>query len=266
MMNDANEISHQTKLYGFIGEEAGTSSLCATLNKLLKRKNKDAMAIPMNIREDDFYFTVSNMKKSHVNGAILSNEFVQDVVEILDEADEIVTQSGMCDILVREGEKLIGSVLFADILTKYLESQNAKKVALIGINHYAKAFALTLNNSLHVSYFNDDLEALMSFVGEMNISDADINRVAPNMDVDLSSFDVVIDFSDFSSLSMLSKLSPLNIDMKQKKQLSSLKIRANELSANYTGFENILDTISSEILDFYADKNHLDYDKSDMRF
>ena len=64
MMNNGNEISHQTKLYGFIGEEAGQSSLSASVNRVLKANNKDAMMIPMNIRIDDFYFTVSNMKKS----------------------------------------------------------------------------------------------------------------------------------------------------------------------------------------------------------
>ena len=52
-MNSANEISHHTKLYGFIGEYAAQSSISATLNKLFKANNKNAMMIPMNIREDD---------------------------------------------------------------------------------------------------------------------------------------------------------------------------------------------------------------------
>ena len=40
-----------------------TNRLFVLLNKLIK---PDAMMIPMNIRSDDFYFTVANMKKSHV--------------------------------------------------------------------------------------------------------------------------------------------------------------------------------------------------------
>lgn len=55
MIDSANEISHHTKLYGFIGEYAGQSSISATLNKLFKANNKNAMMIPMNIREDDFF-------------------------------------------------------------------------------------------------------------------------------------------------------------------------------------------------------------------
>jgi len=265
-MNNGNEISHQTKLYGFIGEEAGQSSLSANINKKLKAANKDAMMIPMNIREDDFYFTVSNMKKSHVNGAVISNEFVTSVLEILDEHSDIVKQSAMCDILVRDGEKLVGDVIFADILIDYLKEQGVMTIALIGINHYAKAFASKCPSSLHVKYFNDNVEGLMNFTTILDIEDADINRIAEGMEVDLSNFDAVLNFSDLDSLSMINKLCAINIDMKQKKQLSVLKIRTNELGANYTGFEDMLSEISDGIIDFYKSKNHLDYDKSDMRF
>ncbi|MCW8895303.1 hypothetical protein [Sulfurimonas sp.] len=266
MMNNGNEISHQTKLYGFIGEFAGQSSLSATLNKMFKANNKDAMMIPMNIREDDFYFTVANMKKSHVNGAVISSEYVTNVVEILDESTEVVKRSGMCDILLRDGEKLIGDVAFTDMLIDFLKEQGVMKIALIGTNHYAKAFALKCPSSLHVSYFNDDLEALMNFTSEMHIDDADINRIADNMDVDFSSFDAVIDFSELESLSMVNKLSKINLDMKQKKQFSALKARTNELGANYIGFDDMLNELSGGIFEFYKSKNHLDYDKSDMRF
>ena len=265
-MNDGNEISHQTKLYGFIGEFAGQSSLSATLNKLLKTNNKDAMMIPMNIREDDFYFTVANMKKSHVNGAVISNEYVRDVVEILDDKSEVVQSSGMCDILVRDGEKLIGDVVFADVLVDFLKEQGVMKIALIGINHYAKAFAKKCPSSLHVSHFNDDLEALMRFTNDMGIDNADINRIADGMNIDFSKYNAVIDFSDLDTLNMVNKFSNINIDIKQKKQLSALKIRANELGANYIGFDDILNEFSNGIFEFYKSKNHLDYDKSDMRF
>ncbi|MCK4975095.1 MAG: hypothetical protein KAR81_07560 [Sulfurimonas sp.] len=266
MMNNGNEISHQTKLYGFIGEFAGQSSLSASVNRVLKANNKDAMMIPMNIRIDDFYFTVSNMKKSHVNGAVISNEYVTDVVEILDDSTDIVKRSGMCDILARDGEKLIGDVIFADILVDFLKEKGVMKIALIGINHYAKAFVKKCPSSLHVSYFNDDLESLMNFTNDMDIEYADINRIADGMSIDFSAYDAVIDFSDLESLDMVNKFSVINVDMKQKKQLSALKKRAGELGAEYIGFDDMLNELSSGIFDFYKSKNHLDYDKSDMRF
>lgn len=266
MMNDSNEINHQTKLYGFIGEFAGQSSISATLNKLLKTNNKDAMMIPMNIREDDFYFTVSNMKKSHVNGSLIANEFVTSVVEILDESSDIVKKSGMCDILVRDGEKLVGDVILIDILINFLNNNNLKKIALLGTNHYAKAFVYKAKD-FKLSFYDENLEQVMEFVSTMDVEeDADINRIAQNMQVDLSSYDSVIDFSDLETLAMVSSLAQVNIDMKQKKTFSSLKQRSLELDNKYLGFEEMLDEVSSGVFEFFKNKKHLEYDKSDMRF
>src|SRR3989338_5629352 len=182
MMNNGNEISHHTKLYGFIGEYAAQSSMSATLNKLFKAQNKNAMMIPMNIREDDFFFTLSNMKKSHVNGALISNEYVKNALEILDEASEAVKLSGMCDILIRDEQKLIGDIVGMRVLKEFLENKNAKKVALIGVGSRAKAFSF-FANGFDISYFYDDLEKLMNFTKEMGAINADINRITEGMDI-----------------------------------------------------------------------------------
>ncbi len=110
-MNADDAIKKQTKLYGLIAESASTNRLFVMLNKEIKANGADAMMIPMNIRADDFYFTVSNMKKSHVNGAYIASEYQEEVVEILDEADEFVQVYGKCDFVVREGEKLFGTYI-----------------------------------------------------------------------------------------------------------------------------------------------------------
>ncbi|MCK9473337.1 hypothetical protein [Sulfurimonas sp.] len=264
-MNNANEISHHTKLYGFIGEYAGQSSISATLNKLFKSANKDAMMIPMNIREDDFFFTVANMKKSHVNGALISNEYVKNVVELLDEASEAVKRSGMCDIVIRDGQKLIGDILGMKVAAEFLKEKGCKKIALIGIGARAKAFC-SFSEGFEISHFYDDLEKLMLFTNEIKAVDADINRLAEGMEIDFSSYDAVIDFSDFATLAMVNKLSDINLDMKQKKEFSPLKVRALELGAPYRGFDNMLHEFSETIFDFLKDKKHLEHDKSDMRF
>lgn len=237
-MNNANEISHHTKLYGFVGEEAGKSSFSATLNRLFKANNKDAMMIPMNIREDDFYYTLANMRKSHVNGAVISNEFTLSVVEHLQEASKVVYKSGMCDILVRDGEKFVGDIFSINVLIDFLKGKEVKKIALMGINPYAKAFSyLSLFEEFDVSYYNDDVDALMNFTIELKINSADINRISSGMSIDLSGFDAVLDFSDFTSLDMIEKLSALNIDMKNKTEFSALKSRAKELDKEYIGYE-----------------------------
>lgn len=265
MMNSANEISHHTKLYGFIGEHAAQSSISATLNKLFKAKNKDAMMIPMNIRKDDFYYTAANMKKSHVNGALISNEYTEDIVEILDEASEAVLKSGMCDIVLRDGQQLIGDILGIDVLVQFLKNKNCKKIALIGVDSRAKAFCF-LESDFEISYFYDNLENLMNFTIEMGVINPDINRISESVNIDFSNYDAVVDFSDLESLSMVDKLSGLNLDMKQKKEFSALKLRADELEAEYIGFDAMLKELSSAVFKFLEKKQHLEHDKSNMRF
>ncbi|MDX9813493.1 MAG: hypothetical protein RBS91_02370 [Sulfurimonadaceae bacterium] len=249
MMNNANEITHHTKLYGFIGVDAGVSSISATTNKLFKLKLKDAMMIPLNIREDDFYFTLTNMKKSHVNGALISKEFSTEVVELLDDSSDIVKKSGMCDVVKKNDGKLFGDVLTLRALGSFLSKNGAKKVALLGVSSYAKAFVLS--SSLEVSFFHDSVEELMAFTQELNVLNPDINRIADEMSLDLSSFDAVVDFSEFSELNMIKSLPDFNLDMKIKKEFSPLKIRALELEKKYVGFEDILDEVASEVYSYF---------------
>ena len=242
MMNNANQISHQTKLFGFIGEEAGVSRFSAIINKIFKANGDDIMMIPMNIREDDLYFTVSNMKKSHVNGAVISNEYVKEVVEILDDATTMVKRSGMCDIIFKEGEKLRGDIFSTRVLTEHLKDIFVSKIAIIGTNHHAKAFSF-LACGFNVSYFDENLEELMKFTQEVDLSDADMNRIAKDMSLDFLQFDAVLDFSNMSSLSMIEKLPKFNFDMKNNKEFSVLKQRADELNAVYISYDDIIDKL-----------------------
>jgi shikimate 5-dehydrogenase len=110
-MNADDAIKNQTKLFGLIAEHASPSRLFVMLNKIIKANSSDAMMIPMNIREDDFYFTLANMKKSHVNGAYIAQEYQVNAVELLDESDEFVQVYGKCDFVIRDGERLIGTYL-----------------------------------------------------------------------------------------------------------------------------------------------------------
>ena len=245
MMNDDNQISKQTTLFGFIGEHAGASRFSALCNKSFKANSDDSMMIPMNIREDDFFFTVSNMKKSHVNGAIISNEYVSKTPELLDNASGLVKRTGMCDIVFKEGETLRGDIFTTRVLLEKLKDLHATKIAMIGISAHAKAFAL-MACGFQVSYFYDSLEELMQFCQEMELTNADVNRIADGMEVDLSEYDAVLDFSDLANLNMVVKLALNNFDMKNTKEYSSLKTRANQLDAHYIGYDDMIEELSTQ--------------------
>ncbi|MDQ7045171.1 MAG: hypothetical protein Q9M32_04575 [Sulfurimonas sp.] len=245
MMNNDNEISNKTKLFGFIGEYAGVSRFSALLNKKFKKNTVDAMMIPMNIREDDFFFTLSNMKKSKVDGAVISNEYITKSVEIVDSASELVKKSGMCDIVFKEGERLRGDVFITRVLLEKLKDLGAVKIALLGTSSHAKAFSL-MACGFEVSYFYDNLEELMSFCTEMEIPDADVNRIAEGMDVDFSGFDALLDFSDLAKLDMITQFPLYSLDMKNSKEYSALQTRAIHLDAAYIGYDNMIEEITAK--------------------
>ncbi len=242
MMNDKDELKNSSKAWGYIGEYAGVSRFSAVINKKFKENSVDAMIFPMNIREDDLYFTVSNMKKSKVDGAVISNEYVTSVVDILDSASSMVKRSGMCDIIFKEGETLRGEIFGSRVLTEHLKDIGARKIAIIGTSHHAKAFSF-LACGFEISYYNENLEELMAFSEEVELSDADINRIAKGMALDFSSFDAVLDFSNIENFEMIEKLARFNFDMKNNKEFSALKQRANVLNAEYTSSDDIVDKL-----------------------
>ncbi len=262
MMNNANEITHHTKLYGFIGVDAGVSSVSATLNKLFKQNLKDAMMIPLNIREDDFYFTLSNMKNSHVNGALISKEFSVSAVELLDNSSEIVQKSGMCDLVKKADGKLSGDVITLRALSDFLANKGVKRVALLGSGSYAKAFVLS-QSGFSLGFFDENLEELMSFCQNLGVLNPDINRVAEGMSVDLSSYDALVDFSELQNLDMLSALPKICADMKLKKEPSVLRAKALELGSEYVGFEDVLDEVANAVYGYFVGDIG---DKSEMKF
>jgi len=240
MMNDKDELKNSTLAFGYIGEYAGSSRFSAVLNKKFKANSKDAMIIPMNIREDDLFFTLSNMKQSKLDGAVISNEYVAEVVELLDEAPSMVKRSGMCDIIFKNGEKLRGDIFCTRVLTEYLKDIYASKIAIIGTNHHAKAFSF-LACGFDVSYFNENLEELLEFTQEVELHHPDLNRIALDMKIDFSSFDAVLNFSEMESLGMVTKLAEFNFDMKNEKQFSALKKCSDELHSNYTSYDDLLE-------------------------
>ena len=183
------------------------------------------------------------MKESHVNGAVISSEYVTDVLDLLDNANAMVKRSGMCDIIFKEGKTFRGDIFSVRVLTEHLKDMAVSKVAIIGTNPYAKAFSF-LACGFNVSYFNDNLEELMAFTQEVELSNADINRIASDMEIDFSGFDVLMDFSSMESFEMISKLPAFSLDMKNTKQISVLKNRAQELGTTYVSYDDLLEKLT----------------------
>ena len=149
------------------------------------------MMIPMNIREDDFYFTLLNMKKSHVNGAMLGLEYQKNILELLDGSSETVKKCGGCDFVKRIGETLYGEFISGEVVKRFIDSkQGIKSIAIIGDEPLAYSLALLLKE-YELSFFDSEIEKLLRMSEALHIS-IDINYLAPK-GVDFSGFDLLID-------------------------------------------------------------------------
>ena len=243
-MNDTNTIGRQTILFGFIAEEAQQNRFSVTLNRLFKAAGDDAMMVPMNIREDDFYFTLSNMRDAQLSGAFIATEYQKSASEMVDAQSELSQKCGICDVVTVKDKKLVGDFIAVQSLFELLDEKGAKKIAVIGAGALAKAIAFA-QSDYELFFYHEYIESLM----QMNESiEIDINRLASGCD--LSSYDAVIDASTIESLAMAVKLPALCIDLKNVKQLSALRQRAGDLGSEYMGYEAQLERLTQNAYDF----------------
>ncbi|MEA1916103.1 MAG: hypothetical protein U9N42_01085 [Campylobacterota bacterium] len=192
MMNNDNTIDVQSKLYGFIALNASKNRFSTTINSRFKSDGLNAMMIPMNIREDDLFFTLSNSKNSKLNGLMIDFEYQNEVIELLTSKSEVVEKSSLCDAVVIKDGNLHGEYLFANALNSMCQALHVKSVAIIGANSYTKAFLLS--NSYEVAVFDEYIEDILKLSQETQ-KDIDINRLSNELHVELSSYDIVLNFS-----------------------------------------------------------------------
>jgi len=137
MMNNDNSITSETKLFGFIAEEAHSSRFSSSVNKLFKESGTNAMVIPMNIRPDDIVFTLSQMRHSKLSGAIVATEYQEEAAGLVDTVSESAEEQGIVDLIWIENNRLSGDLIMPKALDRYAEDENFKDdIALRSLCHY----------------------------------------------------------------------------------------------------------------------------------
>lgn len=129
-MNNNDELKTDTKAFAFIAFKATSDRFSTIINKLFKDDESNAMIIPMNIRHDDFFYTMSNMKNSKLDGAVISEEFTKDIIEHLDSKSEAVEKYGVCDIVILKDKKFYGDYLFISTREENSEEFDYKKITI----------------------------------------------------------------------------------------------------------------------------------------
>jgi shikimate 5-dehydrogenase len=240
-MNESNSITNETRLYGFIAEYAQQNRFSVTLNRLFKADSSNMMMIPMNIREDDFYFTLSNMKQSHVNGAMIGEEYRSAVMELLDEKTDQVEKSGFCDFVIVEDKHLKPLSITPLAIKEKAHSLHVKNIAIIGTTPLAYALALELQD-FECAFFDPYIEDLMQMSEVMGI-DIDINRMADTMRIDMSTYELLIDASEYEDFSMITTL-PLHVMALHINKKSNLKTLSSTQKCQFIDYEMMLEYLT----------------------
>ncbi|HZF71698.1 hypothetical protein [Sulfuricurvum sp.] len=137
MMNNDNSITVETKLFGFIAEEAHSNRFSSMMNKLFKADGINAMVIPMNIRPDDVIFTISQMRHSKLSGAVIGSEYQGEALSLVDSASEFALEQGLVDLITIENNELSGDLIMPRALEQYAEREDFKDdIALRSLSRY----------------------------------------------------------------------------------------------------------------------------------
>ena len=83
-----HEIKPTTKLCTILGYNAQTGYTRKYFNKILKRQGINATAIALNISDEHFDFTMSNVAQSKVDRMMIEKEFQQKAVNFCNELNE----------------------------------------------------------------------------------------------------------------------------------------------------------------------------------
>lgn len=110
-----HEIQPDTKLCTILGYNAQTGYTRKYFNKILKKQGINATAIALNITDEHFDFTMSNVSQSKVDRMMIEQEFQQKAVSYCDELNEAAQREQRVEFVEIEDGKIRGYCLDDDV-------------------------------------------------------------------------------------------------------------------------------------------------------
>ena len=109
-----HEIKPDTKLCTILGHNAQTGYMRRYFNKIMKHNNQNATAIALNITDENFHFTMTNVGESKVDKMMIEREFGEKAIAYCESLDSCAQREGRVDFVeVRDG-KVYGYCLADD--------------------------------------------------------------------------------------------------------------------------------------------------------
>ena len=105
------EIKPDTGLCTILGHNAQTGYMRRYFNKIMKHHNKNATAIALNITDEHFDFTMTNVGQSKVDKMMIEKEFSQKALQYCETLDSCASKEGRVDFIEVENAKVKGYCL-----------------------------------------------------------------------------------------------------------------------------------------------------------
>ena len=118
-----HEIKPDTALCTIIGYNAQTGHMRRYFNKILKHNGKNATAIALNITDEHFDFTMSNVAASKVDKMMIEKEFSQKAIEYCAKLDSCAARERRVDFIEVEDGKVYGHCLDDDAKALFLQPE-----------------------------------------------------------------------------------------------------------------------------------------------
>ena len=100
-----HEIKPDTGLCTILGHNAQTGYLRKYFNRIMKHNSKNATAIALNIKDEHFVYTMSNVGESKVDKMMIEREFAEQALGYCQYLDDCATRVGRVDFIeVKNGE------------------------------------------------------------------------------------------------------------------------------------------------------------------
>lgn len=100
-----HEIKPDTGLCTILGHNAQTGYMRKYFNKIMKHNGLNATAIALNISDENFDFTMTNVGESRVNMMMIEREFSDKAVQYCESLNDCGKENGRVDFVeVKEGK------------------------------------------------------------------------------------------------------------------------------------------------------------------
>ena len=118
-----HEIQPDTKLCTILGYNAQTGYIRKYFNKVLKSQGINATAIALNITDEHFDFTMSNVAQSKVDRMMIEKEFQQKAVQYCDSLNDTAQREQRVDFIEVEEGKITGYCLDDEVNALFEKSE-----------------------------------------------------------------------------------------------------------------------------------------------